>query len=378
MKKLILTIVAIQFSVNLFSQIWDLMNVDSTDSDLFDVTFIDENIGYIVGGDSAANNAVMYYTSDGGETWIDTNFSVYALWSVQFLNSQTGFVATLNANPKNLIFKTSDGGANWTAITTAINNDGKIYFKDTSIGFHYSIDNADDVAYTTDGGDTWTRYVNGTFGGNGLAEIQFTEGTSIGYAITSTSGKIYKTTSDTAWSLLATPSSKNYNAMYFVSDNIGYIIADDEILKTTDGGSNWTSVSSQGGIDIKCADENYCIVLEEDNMHYTEDGFTSIYPSLIDTAFTGMKTINEYDDDEFTPSIAVGTDGKAFRLVVFENVNEISRKYELSIYPNPVTDGLFTLKLSNPLIDESQIFIYTIDGRMVYQEKLPLENTKLV
>ena len=112
-------------------------------------------------------------------------------------------------------------------------------------------------------------------------------------------------------------------------------------------------------------------------MHYTEDGFTSIYPSLIDTAFTGMKTINEYDDDEFTPSIAVGTDGKAFRLVVFENVNEISRKYELSIYPNPVTDGLFTLKLSNPLIDESQIFIYTIDGRMVYQEKLPLRKHEI-
>ncbi len=63
----------------------------------------------------------------------------------------------------------------------------------------------------------------------------------IGLLVISFSGKAQ------SWNQVTVPTQANLNDIEFVNDQVGYIAGDSlTILKTTDGGGNWTSISHQG------------------------------------------------------------------------------------------------------------------------------------
>jgi photosystem II stability/assembly factor-like uncharacterized protein len=179
------------------------------------VFFIDENVGWAVGG-------LVLKTTNGGETWIDITdqFPVYYSFSsipaedVFFVNEQHGWIVKDGGE----IFHTTDGGQSWQQQSVGKNKWlTSVYFKDEQHGFITG--NWGTILETTDGGEHW-------FG-------KFDE--------------------NYDW----------FNSITFVNDTLGFVVGRHQdnnngaILQTADGGHTWTyleditsthlfSVSSQG------------------------------------------------------------------------------------------------------------------------------------
>ncbi len=109
--------------------------VDNQDSlHLYSVFMISEAVGYCGGqiynqSNSATSHPVLYKTTDGGQTWVRTyqlesHSSRYILQNVQFTSVTEGY-AVLNpyGYAENLkIYKTINGGQNWTLIQSVSGN----------------------------------------------------------------------------------------------------------------------------------------------------------------------------------------------------------------------------------------------------------------
>ena len=353
---------------------WFPTHIDSTSANLYDVQLIG-NEGYIVGGDVTAPSAVMYYTSNYGASWTDTNFSAYALWSVHFVNSQIGFVATLEANPIDLIFKTEDGGANWIALTTGITTSGKVYFATDSIGFHYSTDTSE-IAYTKDAGDTWSLYSASTFNNEGIAEMQFIDG--IGYAISSSGGLVYKAVNDTDWVVVSNPSNENFNGLYFVDSLEGYIAAENSILITIDGGDNWTKVNSaRGGLDLYrggASIVDMSQVLGQDTIFSSHDEFANLSHTRFfrDSSHKSISFNAMAIEPNSSSGWAVADSGIVYVLDIIGSMKEVVQIEELQVFPNPSPDGFVFIEIKETMNSNGFLTIYSMTGSDVWSQNLDL------
>ncbi|MFD1552597.1 hypothetical protein DNU06_15495 [Putridiphycobacter roseus] len=369
MKKINLAMLITLMNFSAFSQ-WNPLNINSGTASLNDVTFLNADTGFVVGGNWSAPNSAYFYTNDGGTNWNTSTISTYALQSIQFLNDTLGFISTSQATPMDLCYKTIDGGANWTSFNTALYNDGKIYFKSIDKGFHYSPSNGDDVAFTSNGGTSWTHYANGTFGGSGIKDIQFPTGSSVGYAVTAWGGEIYKTINDSTWTLSGQPTSQTYNSVYFVDDLTGYVLGTDTILKTIDGGVNWSIANAnQGGLDIYCDDANNCYVLSFNTILKSTDG-CSTFSTM--SGITG--SLNSFNFIENT-AYAVG-DG-AYKLGGTNSIAETAMARGINVFPNPSNNANFSIDIPKTLSSELTINVYSLDGRIEFHQQAYSNGTQL-
>jgi photosystem II stability/assembly factor-like uncharacterized protein len=61
----------------------------------------------------------MQVSHDSGATWnlVNTNINVTdTLMTIDFVNATTGWALTGDATPHYALYKTTDGGATWTAL----------------------------------------------------------------------------------------------------------------------------------------------------------------------------------------------------------------------------------------------------------------------
>ncbi len=232
--------------------------------------FLDDDLGW-VGGSSA-----VYKTTDGGETWAKYEVSSSFVYAIHFIDSLTGWSVGSNGS----ILKTVDGGETWVSQASPVSNFdlNYVYFQDANEGLAASrylllktIDGgttwnivgkmgSQDSFYraqfisgstgynininytykTTDSGVTWNRlnYGSGGYGGYFISE-------SIGWVV-GFNGKIIKTTNGgTSWTTQTSGTSASLYSAYFVDANVGWVGGDSGvILKTTNGGSSWTIQSS--------------------------------------------------------------------------------------------------------------------------------------
>ena len=123
---------------------WNELNIPYQWSELNSVYFIDENIGFAIG------LGLHIKTNNGGQTWQQFKFDFQGLMTkINFIDRQTGFSAGLFGN----IFKTTNQGENW--IKTNNESDGHIYdfyFVNGNIGF---AGGQKEIIKTIDGGQTW-------------------------------------------------------------------------------------------------------------------------------------------------------------------------------------------------------------------------------
>lgn len=78
----------------------------NTNRKLNDVFFIDREIGWV-----AADSGLVLRTTDGGNTWLQSQAGTENLISIAFLDADTGFVLPAFSVP----FHTYDGGATWSS-----------------------------------------------------------------------------------------------------------------------------------------------------------------------------------------------------------------------------------------------------------------------
>ena len=246
-----------------------------TTFDLNSVDFVDAFIGYAVGGEYC--DWKVFKTTNGGENWTDISGGIpftygYAI-TIKFTDANTGFIGGGHTPHYNIIYKTTDGGNTWIQSTVAPYSNQKeennkeqictfkygginsIYFKDSNTGFAVAGDGGGfyrAIYSTTDGGSTWSeKYVGEEEAG--LISIYITnagKGWAVGF-----NGAIFTSEfNGKSWTQIL--SGNRYScwtgddlySVFSINENIvwaaGYRAScigggGNIILKTTDGGKIW-------------------------------------------------------------------------------------------------------------------------------------------
>ncbi len=158
--KLFLTAVFIFISLNIFAQGgWTLCNTPAFGNRVDDIFMVDTQTGYAVSGDGQ-----IVKTTNGGDNWIMVrNDSVYHR-SVEFINTQKGFVGGLtHSNQNNILLRTLDGGVNWTDLTLQLDPLARggicgmaIPDSNTIYGCGNWFQDSAYIVKSIDGGNTWS------------------------------------------------------------------------------------------------------------------------------------------------------------------------------------------------------------------------------
>jgi photosystem II stability/assembly factor-like uncharacterized protein len=167
------------------------------------------------------------------QQWKDISPFPDIIYSMQFVNDTTGFVAS-----KENILKTTDGGATWVLKKRMPSYISVFYFPTPLIGY-LSAQNGP-LYKTTDGGETWSVLL----ANSGYIYSMHFPSPTVGYYLDGTR-KVMKTTDGgVTWST-QDPGSKNSNphCLYFSSVDTGFVCIDYEIFRTVNGGTNWTKLS---------------------------------------------------------------------------------------------------------------------------------------
>jgi photosystem II stability/assembly factor-like uncharacterized protein len=133
-----------------------------TTFNIFDVDFIDSNLGYVYGIDEDLGHTKTFYrTRDGGSSWEWVYLGERGGGTtLQFIDSQRGWLTADNR----FGLRTSDGGNTWTEFYLpdyfTSPEVSKVRFLDANQGWAVGWDGY--VAKTGDGGTSWTRLDLGT------------------------------------------------------------------------------------------------------------------------------------------------------------------------------------------------------------------------
>lgn len=278
---------------------WDELNHRELGGQIFDVQFVNQNIGFLtcnsIGGGGISTH--LYKTNDGGITWnyfqnpgpypssfyflsefvgyvaygsevfiyndgkwetINTGFDFQAN-EIEFYNELTGVIAG-----EGRVIKTLDGGFSWSDITP-LPNPGVVY---NNVEFASSdsiyITSEDNVFRSYDGGWSWqstsqppSYYITDFFMINADTAFILAGGDilkSIDGTVTWASGEI---------------NTNGYfyaEAFYFPVSTTGFAVGSgeyDNIVKTTDGGNTWNSLTPISSTPLSCvyfSDENNGLV----------------------------------------------------------------------------------------------------------------------
>ncbi len=227
-----------------------------TTKDLFDVHFVNPDVGWIVGMDG-----IILHTTNGGLTW-----------ESQISQDTTRWLLGVFAHDKNtcwavgvdtLIIRTTDGGKTW--IHVKLNVPLLDYWVATSIDFigqdtgwiagYYRVTSLDNsfILKTTDGGLTWNKQylpIN-------LCVPVALDALTASYAYMSCGYSIMRSTDGLTWQLvLDAPGEFAFTDIDFVTPNIGWFIFGgngvSNIYRSDDSGSTAQIqlISSFAGVDI--------------------------------------------------------------------------------------------------------------------------------
>jgi photosystem II stability/assembly factor-like uncharacterized protein len=267
--KLFLTTALFVFiSVSVFAQGgWTLCNTPAFGNRVDDIFMVDTQNGYAVSGDGQ-----IVKTTDGGDNWITVrNDSVYHR-SVEFINTQKGFVGGLtHSNQNNILLRTIDGGANWTDLSLQIDSLARggicgmaIPDSNTIYGCGNWFQDSAYIVKSIDGGNTWSFIDMHTYAAH-LIDMHFLNkdtGFAVGSGVPPSRKAVilYTTDGGQTWSYKFQDTYNNRyvwkiqhltDQVYFASiEDIGNL---QRILKSTDGGMTWNThlipfVSSGNGI----------------------------------------------------------------------------------------------------------------------------------
>ncbi|MCF8362177.1 MAG: T9SS type A sorting domain-containing protein [Prolixibacteraceae bacterium] len=259
-----------------------LTNPGSGATYLNKVYFLDALTGFIVGGNGAYDRSEIFKTTDGGNNWTPVSSPVsYELKDIVFVNSTTGFIVGKSGT----VLNTTDGGNNWSvywnsgaayseytsgAIYAHLNT---IHFLDESKGV---IGGEGYVYYTTDGGANWNQG-NYDYDLNTSAFYQNGAGSIIGMGANGV--MLLSSDSGASWALPANATYANFRDVSFIG-NTGFAVSDDSsdgyIFKSIDGGASWTTVNGSGRYQsVEAITENLIVAANNKSIEVSTDGGAS-------------------------------------------------------------------------------------------------------
>jgi photosystem II stability/assembly factor-like uncharacterized protein len=232
------------------------------------MSFVNASTGWLIGSlsDSMQNpiGGVIYKTTDGGTAWTRTHLpDCFQGVTVQFITPNVGWAGYLSFSNQVILRRTTDGGGNWSVVTTLIGKVGIPNFIDANIGWIWrdSLDSQFnfippfEILKTTDGGYNWdTQYLNNLIAINGRSNFtDVNNGWIVGKIQSGIDPKIFYTTNGRNDWMEVTNIQNPYGSpfqgitVYFLNQNIGWIAirrVDEQgtsyVVQTTNGGASWT------------------------------------------------------------------------------------------------------------------------------------------
>jgi len=215
---------------------WAWVNLEWTTQYNIGLFFFNENTGW-----TWTYAGQIKKTTNGGNTWTDQSFGGGNLFSIIFLNDQTGYASGYQTN-NGVIRKTTNGGTNWTTVSTITSFPlRKVKFINEMTGWISGVNGANHYfGKTTNGGANWTQllfeYSTDFFFINAQTGWVTIPG------IMSTPAVIKKTTDGgNSWISTTFPSTTNTSpyAIKFFDQNTGWCAANKGMYISTNGGANW-------------------------------------------------------------------------------------------------------------------------------------------
>jgi hypothetical protein len=341
---------------------------------LNDVYCITQDIVVVVG-----NNGTILKTTDGGTTWVQkTSGTDLNLIKVQFVENQIGFAFGYNpSSGLGTIFKTVNSGESWSSILSSI-----IYYQNYpfSYGFNCINENtfyfSDDglIKKTSDGGVTIIPV------SSGHQQIQFVN-EQIGYSFNSNNNLIKSLDSGVIWSTMNSDYTLSFS---FLNENNGFISTSTGLYNSQNGGISFNYLSSpeSGTNSLLATTENVVWGIPIDCLLNGSPCF-SIRGEIVDANNFQITTGPPFKAIHF----ANPTNGYAIEIGgydIFKNttgtmlgLNEVSKKQNLTIYPNPATNQI-TVSLAEMPTQSFEIEITNMLGKKVYSQSYqPINNVSI-
>ena len=201
--------------------------------------FYDSQNGWVGGWDGE-----IYRTTDAGQTWARAELPLkYEVKEICFVDSLRGWVVGFKNMPAfkrmSALFRTDDGGRSWRELANvdmdAQGSVQSIVFLNRRTG--WGIDpRQQDLVQTEDGGETWTlKLSSGEFSWRSLYFLDEQRGWAVG------SGIAYTSDGGTTWSYQLQPNltTGHLESIIFTDAKHGWAAGSDVILRTNDGGKTW-------------------------------------------------------------------------------------------------------------------------------------------
>ncbi|GAL85765.1 RHS repeat-associated core domain-containing protein [Sporocytophaga myxococcoides] len=232
--------------------------------------------GFLTG--NLGGKGYIYSTTDNGKTWsLLSAVGTMTLNDVYIRSTGVGFAV----GDRGTVLKTTNGGANWTIlpIGTAANLI-RVYLYDDNTGVIY--EKSGMIWEIASGGATITQNttLNTLLAGKEVTDVSFTSNTlafltaninNQGYLYTSSGSPAGK-----SWTQISTIWASTLTRVQMLNANNGIAAGDDgTILKSSDGGMNWSAVPTgiNGSIsDMFFRDMNQGVLLTGGNIIKTSDG----------------------------------------------------------------------------------------------------------
>ncbi len=182
--------------------------VNGSDGTIFDILFLNEDVGWFIGTD--ATDAASWMTTDGGSTWDEMFFGVTCpKYGIDFVDGQHGWTAG------KYNFKSTDNGDDWYQRDTGFEESYgyDVDFVTTEIG--WIVGDEGKIAKSTDGGDNWQAQSSGTSSrlysihmhDENLGWVVGRDGTILKYSASSTSSSDLNSSEHTRFEIFPNPVS---------------------------------------------------------------------------------------------------------------------------------------------------------------------------
>ena len=292
---------------------WDTLSIPNSSLD-GGIEMINDNTGWIL--DASCR---VYKTVDGGDNWthIGTSDTTKAGMYIDFVNENTGWIIQ-----SGYLAKTTNSGVNWVEQTpTGLS---RISMVTPAIGYACSTDG---VIKTTNGGENWTTV--GSFGPILFDIFMLNANTGWVCGINSTVRRT--TTGGATWDSLSLPFPGMYpNKINFFDESNGMMTSlGGAILITHDGGNTWEYSFSEGST-------MYGLQMTSPTKAYISEFFGG---AII--KYEELLTGNTYSGNEVPADYSLGQN-----------------------YPNPFNPST-TIKFSLPKASTISLKVYDMAGREV-------------
>ena len=333
------------------------------------ISIADENVVWATafdGSGSGENMQQFTKTTDGGNSWESYNIDIGNLnLGISMIHAYNDQIAWLVAYPRGAnqtggIFKTDDGGLNWSRQNSADYDTSSsfanvVYFWDENIGFAQGdpINGEFELYVTQNGGDNWTQVpgnnipnpLGGEYGYTRQIEVV---GNNVWF--TTNKGRIYRSSDKgNNWDVFQSPivdfGSAEVNGNISFGDSQNGILIDNStnVFRTENGGETWSEITTSGPVYTSglCYIEGTDTVFSTGNgSSFSLDGGYSWTP--IDNAVHLF--VDFYNEElgwsgAWTQVVGASSSGGVWKWEDFSlGNNEASEDFEIEYYPNPTSD----------------------------------------